>query len=496
MPSPPGVALRVIELGQDPNVSMSRVVKAVSADPALIAKILRVANSAYYGRRRKTENLRQAIVLLGLNGMLSLALSFSLVAGLRTLRGSGLDYDLFWRRSLAAATCARALGAHVQLRRREELFLAGLLQDIGMLALDKDVPGLYGQIGPLQADHRYVQRVEQEAVGADHSMVGAWLLSSWNLPKAFQSAVECSHDLNAVAVAPEDQMFARSVFVSGAVADIWFRDDRDQATEEAADMANEHLGVTRQELVALLDSTASELRDNARIFDVAQTDPKLTESILEQAKEILLLRTLQTMRTADELQRATETLESRARELEEMNRRDGLTGLYNRVYFKEILGEELREATRRRWPLTLIIIDLDHFKRVNDTYGHQSGDEVLTGAARILESSFRSTDICARYGGEEFSVLLPGTDLEGARIVCERLVLAFRTMRHQVRGGESIVITASIGIASLGEPEGFEDIDSFVDAADRALYAAKHAGRNRFAVHGAPTGESLRSRSP
>ena len=280
-------------------------------------------------------------------------------------------------------------------------------------------------------------------------------------------------------------MFVRSVFASGAVADIWFRDDRDQATEEAADIAIEHLGVTRQELVALLDTTAAELQDNARIFDVPQADPKLAESILEQSKEILLLRTLQTMRTAAELQRATETLESRARELEEMSRRDDLTGLYNRMHFKEMLADELREAARRRWPLTLMIIDLDHFKRVNDTYGHQSGDEVLTGAATILESCFRSTDICARYGGEEFSVLLPGTDLEGARIVCERLVRAFQTTRHQVRGGQSIVITASIGIASLGEPESFEDIDTFVDAADRALYAAKHAGRNQFAIHGA-----------
>ena len=231
---------------------MGRVVEAVSADPALTAKILRIANSAYYGRRRKTENLRQAIVLLGLNGTLSLALSFSLVDELRGLQSGGLDYDLFWRRSLAAATCARALGTQIQLRRREELFLAGLLQDIGMLALDKTIPTLYRDIRPVQGDHREVQRVEQLGVGADHAMVGAWLLNYWNLPKLYQSAVGGSHEFDVGELSPEERLFAQCVFVSGPLADIWFHDDRQQATEEAARLADEQLGITREQLVPLL----------------------------------------------------------------------------------------------------------------------------------------------------------------------------------------------------------------------------------------------------
>ncbi len=496
LPSPPGVALRVIELGQDPNVNMGRVVDAVSADPALTAKILRIANSAYYGRRRKTQNLRQAIVLLGLNGTLSLALSFSLVDALRGSSISGLDYDLFWRRSLGAATCARALGAHLRLGRREELFLASLLQDIGMLALDKIMPTLYRAIEPVQAVHGEVRRVEREAVGTDHAMVGAWLLSSWNLPESFQVAVESSHDLRAVESAPEERVFAKCVFASGPVADIWFRDDWEQATEEAAHIVQEHLGISREALVPLLDATAAELRDNAGIFDVEQDDPEFAESILEHAKEILLVRTLQTMREADELQRATASLESRTRELEEVSRRDSLTRLFNRAHFDAKLAEEFREAAGRQWPLTVMLIDLDHFKAVNDTYGHQSGDEVLIGAARVLEEGFRDSDTCARYGGEEFAAILPGTGLSGARAVCERLLQAFRSTQHPMRSGEHVIVTASIGVASLGEPGGFAGMDTLMAAADEALYAAKRAGRNQFVLYGAEAGTPPARQTP
>ena len=107
-PSPPGVASHIIEIAQDPEIEMGKVAKAVSLDSALTTKILRIANSPLYAQRRKSENLRQALVVLGLNATLTLALSFSLVKSLRSGKANGLDYPLYWRRALLAGTAARA----------------------------------------------------------------------------------------------------------------------------------------------------------------------------------------------------------------------------------------------------------------------------------------------------------------------------------------------------------------------------------------------------
>ncbi len=147
-PSPPGVAAHIIELAQDPDIEMGKVAKALSMDSALSTKVLRIANSPLYAQRRKSENLRQALVVLGLNATLTLALSFSLVKSLRGGKPNGLSYGLYWRRALLAATSARALGDAMHQSLAEEIFLAALLQDVGMLALDKAVPDLYSQATP------------------------------------------------------------------------------------------------------------------------------------------------------------------------------------------------------------------------------------------------------------------------------------------------------------------------------------------------------------
>src|SRR5271163_4592312 len=126
-PSPPGVATHIIELAQDPDIEMGKVAKALSMDSALSTKILRIANSPLYAQRRKSENLRQALVVLGLNATLTLALSFSLVRALRSGKPNGIDYPTYWRRALIAATAARALGEVLRQTLVEEMFLAGLL---------------------------------------------------------------------------------------------------------------------------------------------------------------------------------------------------------------------------------------------------------------------------------------------------------------------------------------------------------------------------------
>ncbi|MFI5239823.1 MAG: diguanylate cyclase [Gemmatimonadales bacterium] len=171
-------------------------------------------------------------------------------------------------------------------------------------------------------------------------------------------------------------------------------------------------------------------------------------------------------------------------EIEEINRRartDALTGLANRQQFEERLSRIVMETNRFGGSCTLVMIDIDRFKQVNDTYGHQAGDEVLKRVSLVLQQEIRNVDLCARYGGEEMALLLPQTDLAGGCQLAERLRIAVGD-RPFVIGGREIRVTISLGVATY--PEGARDRDELFSAADRALYGAKRAGRNQVVAGG------------
>jgi diguanylate cyclase (GGDEF)-like protein len=159
---------------------------------------------------------------------------------------------------------------------------------------------------------------------------------------------------------------------------------------------------------------------------------------------------------------------------------DPLTHLYNRRFFEEKFGDELLKAEAYKLPLSLIMIDIDHFKLVNDTYGHKVGDKVLEVLALILKANVRDKDIVARYGGEEFMILLPGTDKVGAGKVAERIRKEIEeTPLTEVGGPEKF--TVSFGVT--GFPEDGKELNDLLLKVDQALYEAKKLGRNRVVVY-------------
>lgn len=156
--------------------------------------------------------------------------------------------------------------------------------------------------------------------------------------------------------------------------------------------------------------------------------------------------------------------------------RDPLTKAYNKKYFVDQLGVEIAYAKRHRTPLSLVIFDLDHFKRINDTYGHVAGDMVLMELAELVQAMLRTEDVFARYGGEEFAIILRGIALSDAGVLAERLRAAVE-QRAFVNAGQRLPVTVSIGVAEFDEK--VEDSMGLVEAADGALYAAKQSGRNK-----------------
>ncbi|WP_224243610.1 GGDEF domain-containing response regulator [Hyalangium gracile] len=174
------------------------------------------------------------------------------------------------------------------------------------------------------------------------------------------------------------------------------------------------------------------------------------------------------------------TLASQVSELQKLSVLDGLTLLHNHRYFQERLREEFRVAQRYDDALSLILVDLDHFKTINDTYGHPVGDDVLRKVARALQQCVRETDIVARYGGEEFAVLLPRTPLTGAITVAERIWKELGQLR--VGPEANLKVTASLGISGFPHRTVLS-ADQLLLTADEALYRAKREGRNRVCLH-------------
>lgn len=185
----------------------------------------------------------------------------------------------------------------------------------------------------------------------------------------------------------------------------------------------------------------------------------------------------------DHLISAVTNRAERSRTLRSLMIRDSLTGLYNHTTTKERLEVELMRARRDRRPLALALLDLDHFKQVNDTYGHPTGDWVLKSLARLLQQRLRRNDIIGRYGGEEFAVVLPDNDATAAAKVLDEIRAGLLHIRQR-SGEHEFTVTFSAGVA--GFPEYLEAIQ-LTTAADQALYAAKHAGRNRVVLAGSLT---------
>jgi diguanylate cyclase (GGDEF)-like protein len=266
--------------------------------------------------------------------------------------------------------------------------------------------------------------------------------------------------------------------------------------EHAAARILSPLSALLQKPLSLVDSHSPEAR---QAFSVRSPIPRVSivsndGKPFTEDQRLLLHEIFDVIRTAEEndarfrelesrmltLQRENLDLVVRNRVLSEVTTRDTLTGLYNRWYVMEKIESEINRALRHGSPVSLLMIDIDHFKNVNDSYGHGVGDMVLQSFGRTLRESCRVYDVPGRYGGEEFCVVLPETRIGHTPVVAER-IRARLAATPTVVGDESIVVTASIGAAGLDSPpeDGILSPSALIDRADRALYSAKSRGRNR-----------------
>jgi diguanylate cyclase (GGDEF)-like protein len=465
LPSIPSVVMKIVDMCGDDSVSLGQIAKVLSRDPALAATVLKVANSAYYWVVSEVKTLDRAVCTMGVNATLSLVLSYSFVRILRNQDKDGFDYSYYWQRSVIAASAAKAMGKWSKSTHNEELFLAGLLQDIGMLVLSEAIPEKYGPlVSVANRDHQRLIALENELLATDHSKVGAWMLEHWNLPGDVRLSLAFSHEPKSNP-RPELQSYVNAAALAGDIAEIWTNPSTVDAAARAREASRELLDMSAEDFDRIISETAKSIPDVTSFLNIDIGGEKRIAELMDRAHEALIYLNLQAQKQMMQMQ--------------DLAIHDGLTSIYNRGYLTKVLPQYMETARKMKQPLSLIFIDLDHFKEINDAHGHQVGDSVLISVAKVVKNAMRSSDVVARYGGEEFVCILPNTEEQAANLVSERLRKAIASNTIATEAGTDINITASFGCATSSVMNPCENPDALLDKADRCLYAAKQAGRNK-----------------
>jgi len=488
LPTLSSVASKLIEITGRDETTIYQISSLVAQDVSLSAKLLKVVNSAFYSFPNEVRTIQQAVAILGTNAVRSLVLSFSFLDSEQARRKTGFDYQRFWEQSLATAVAARMLLSEVETGiDPEEVFTVSLLENIGVLILAQAFPEKYDELlAKSDAEAVELFTLEKQELGADHSFIGGHAARHWQFPETLVQPILYHHDpASYLGAEKEMEKVVTVAYLAGLVSNILYSAHPIEYAERFCREARELLGLESDVIDQVFEGVSSEVRKAADYFGLTIAGTPSVPEILQRANiELATLnmsyeqmnRELVEAKVA--LERVNGELEDKNRYLEQIANLDGLTGIYNHRYFQESLDRELNRSMRSGRGLSLILIDLDKFKDVNDCYGHQAGDFVIREACRVWREQLRDYDLLARYGGEEFVVILPETCGEEALVVAEKL-REITAMHAFEDGTRSYRVTASFGVAVYDPEEDMVGKDKLIEQADTALYKAKENGRDR-----------------
>ena len=476
LPTLPGVAIKILEAVQDQKSGLKELAEILSTDPPLSAEVLRLINSPYYGVNSRITSVKHAVNLLGATTVKNLALSFSVVKCFQADNGEGFDYTQFWKDSLFSAVTMKLITGKTRPQLADDAFFLGLLHDIGILTLNHCMHDQYrlvlNELTESQSSH---QDAENKVLGFTHMDIGSLLVKKWGLPDTFSLPIaHHHHPAHLKTGSPETTMLTQMLHLTSLLVDFVNKSDKAFFLGLVEHYVKEYGFEDTFQLEPVLEEVGQLTGAVFPVFEIKiESETSYIEMIESARKELIHL-------SSDFLSRLIEQ-DKRIEILNERATHDGLTKLTNYQRFQEVLDEEMYRAKRYKMPLTLLMVDLDHFKKINDTFGHLAGDYVLREVSELLQKSMRKSDVVARYGGEEFAVLLPETPQEGAYILAERLRDKLASMQISY-GEQAIFVTMSIGIAAHS-PKNDSSKADLIKKADRALYRAKESGRNQCCLH-------------
>lgn len=486
IPSPPAIAVQILDAVQQEESSIQELVRIISADPALTGKMLKVANSSFYSLQNKVTSVERALSVLGTEVIKNIALSFVIASELRDDGHPSFNFDYFWRRSITSAVAAELLKNLLDYQ-NDDIFVTALLHDIGVLLLYTSKRDEYVTL----LRERYntqaqLTDLEQREFGFDHQQLGYLLIADWGLPESIALPIHYHHRSSD---APSEHQSSTEILkFADLLAAIYCETEAAERVRQLHEEMLEKFALESSQVEKLLDEVAYKSIEILQTFEIDSGDIKPYSQILQEANAELGKINLSYEQVVLELKEAKEKAERLANQLQKANSRlnelvsrDGLTGLYNHLHFQETLENELARSERYGPPLSLIMLDIDFFKRINDKFGHPSGDLVLKKISNVISQAVRSSDIVARYGGEEFAVILPETDHAGLKVFAERLR---RSIERAALSIEEKHISLTVSVGGVSYVPGKENIGKqmIIDAADKALYSSKHNGRNRVTV--------------
>jgi diguanylate cyclase (GGDEF)-like protein len=484
LPTSPLVATRILELINDSNSTARCFARTIEADPALAGRLLKMANSARYAQRTPATTIQRAVTVVGLRQLRVVALGFELVNHLDRVCNTSFDLPSFWQRSVLRACLAREIALRVVPSLAQEAFLIGLLQDAGIPLLAEILGGEYADAyRELKGSPTAFGLAERKRFRFNHVQAISALASLWGLPPGITRPLSRHHDRPELGAKASDE--DRLDGVSYLVGAVGF----DEGTTASADpmlprYARTSLGLSDEDLGACLAAAREAFDEMAELFDSGVIRSQDASRLLQMANRRLMEQAQESESRVhdieverDQILDQQETLRNALGQYREQAARDPLTGLLNRRALLDATVECLGHPAAGPRAVTVLFLDLDDFKQINDDHGHLTGDDVLRGLSNTLRANIGETGFAGRYGGEEFIMVLPGLNEEQSRRRAERLLESVRSIR--VDGvPPSRTITCSIGAVWCHLSRAMT-AESLFGTADELMYIAKRGGKNR-----------------
>lgn len=485
LPSLPAVAMEVLRLTSEEGTTLDDLASTISKDPALAAKLLKLSNSSLFSMSHEVATLQKATMVLGMKSVMLMALSFSLSDAAPSEGKSGLfDYKDYWYRSLVGAVAGRSLAQLVdKVGLADEAFLCGLLANFGGLVMVQCLPDEYEAVLKESGDNWPTSDLEDRLMGFNQSDVTMALLDSWKIPPLLSKAVGYMQRPQMLPRGLDTDVRELTAIMTLVSLTVRVMCDTDKGTHLRMlnKWAGSKYGIDKDAIGQFLDNLEAGIKETAQMLQIELPEGHNHQAIVAIARDQLLAISLGQAVELTSTAKVNEELKVEKQELKIAATTDKLSGLPNRAALDELLTREVRSRLGRKKPLLLavIMIDIDHFKQFNDTWGHAAGDVVLREVAQTLKTALRPADTAARYGGEEFTIIMPLTTRDGMLTVAERLRANVEELACDWEGNE-LKVTISLGCATLDSATSQLDGERLLEIADKKLYEAKEAGRNRF----------------